>query len=783
MTRLWQRHSWLRAGLLLLLVWSALSTHAQTGAVNIGNNDSYALSRSLTFLEDTGTALTLDDILQADNQAKFKPIPPGSLSTNFGATNSALWLRVRLATEPQTPTRWMLEVANPPLDRLDLYVSNASGGYDHQSGGDSLPFAQRSVAHRNHVKPIHLAPGAESTLYLRVMSKGTVSVPTTLWQPPALWQSDQKSYSIFSLYFGQLLGLVFYNLMLFLSVRDRAYLIYVVFAACVGLSQVTSSGLGAQFLWPDVLWLNDVATNAAYAASGVFGLMFVRSFLASRSKMARLDRLLQLQVGLWSAALLMSLVLAHRTVVSMVTGLALLGALTVVVAGSLSIRRRHPGAKYFGFAWISFLLGIVILTAHNHGLLPSNGLTTNAVLIGSALEMVLLSFALADRINVARREKDLAQARVITERSMVQALQQSQERYRAVIEHVGEGMVVLQNDRVVFVNARATEILEASKADVIEQGVLNRVHLDDRASLTERLRRRLLGQEVASHCQIRLVLAQGPMKWLEFGDNLVPWDGGQGLLIYFVDVTQRHNAELATHAAVQRQQRLNELRSRFIAMTSHEFRTPLATILSAQDLLQSYGERLPAEQKTELLDMIRSGVTRMTQMLERILLLGQAEAHMLEFKPQSIDLPLLCKELVVGAKSQQPNSRCEVVAECALGLADRLFDANLLRHILGNLLSNAVKYSPENGEVRMKVYAQGTQTVFEVRDQGIGIPADEVDDLFESFQRASNVGAIQGTGLGLAIVKQSVELHGGMIEVASRLGRGTRFTVRLGLIA
>lgn len=747
----------------------------------MGNNDSYALSRSFTFLEDAGAALTLDDVLQPDNQARFRPVPPGIRSTNFGATHSAIWLRVQLTTEPQTPTRWMLEVANPPLDRLDLYVSNASGAYDHQSGGDSLPFAQRSVAHRNHVKPINLTPDAESTLYLRVMSQGTLSVPATLWQPTALWQSDQKSYSIFSLYFGQLLGLVFYNLMLFLSVRDRAYLIYVVFVAWVGVSQVASSGLGAQFLWSDVLWLNNVATNAAYAASGVFGLMFVRSFLASRAKLPRLDRLLQLQIGLWGAAFFMSLVLAHRTVVWMVTGLALLGALTVVVAGVLSIRRRHPGAKYFGFAWIALLLGIVILTAHNHGLLPSNGLTTNALLIGSALEMVLLSFALADRINVARREKELAQARVITERSMVQALQQSQERYRAVIEHVGEGMLVVQDDRVVFVNARATEILEASKADIIEQGVLNRVHVDDRATLTERLGRRLIDQEVASHCQIRLTPAQGPMKWLEFGDNLVPWDGGQGVLIYFADVTQRHNAELATQAAVQRQQRLNELRSRFIAMTSHEFRTPLATILSAQDLLQSYSHRLPAEQKTELFDMIRSGVNRMTRMLERILLLGQAEAHMLEFKPQVINLSELCQELVAGAKNQQPNSRCKVMLECALGLADRLFDENLLRHILGNLLSNAVKYSPENGAVHMTVYAEGAQTVFEVRDQGIGIPDDEVDDLFESFQRASNVGAIQGTGLGLAIVKQSVELHGGTIEVASRLGQGTCFTVRLGV--
>jgi signal transduction histidine kinase len=217
-------------------------------------------------------------------------------------------------------------------------------------------------------------------------------------------------------------------------------------------------------------------------------------------------------------------------------------------------------------------------------------------------------------------------------------------------------------------------------------------------------------------------------------------------------------------------------------MTSHEFRTPLATILSAQDLLQSYGDRLPQDEKLELYDMIRAGVNRMTRMLERILLLGQAEAHMLECRPQDVDLVALCAELAAEAKTLQPDSRCDVFVDCAPELDERQFDDSLLRHIFGNLLSNAIKYSPAGGQVHLNVSAQGQQTVFEVSDQGIGIPHDEIEDLFESFHRASNVGDIQGTGLGLAIVKQAVDLHGGTVEVQSTVGHGTRFTVRLGLV-
>ena len=107
------------------------------------------------------------------------------------------------------------------------------------------------------------------------------------------------------------------------------------------------------------------------------------------------------------------------------------------------------------------------------------------------------------------------------------------------------------------------------------------------------------------------------------------------------------------------------------------------------------------------------------------------------------------------------------------------YDEKLLRHIFGNLLSNAIKYSPSGGEVRLKVVRRGTETEIEVSDHGIGIPADEIGHLFESFHRASNVGAISGTGLGLAIVKQSVALHGGSIELKSVVGKGTTFTITL----
>ena len=205
-------------------------------------------------------------------------------------------------------------------------------------------------------------------------------------------------------------------------------------------------------------------------------------------------------------------------------------------------------------------------------------------------------------------------------------------------------------------------------------------------------------------------------------------------------------------------------------MTSHEFRTPLTAILSAAELLRDYGERMQQDQKAEVLAGIGEGVQRMTRMLDRVLLLGKAEAHMLEFKPGRLDLEAVCRDLVEQAQRHPDRGNCSVVLHCGDLPEEGQYDEKLLRHIFENLLSNALKYSPQGGEVRFHVSVRAGETVFEVSDQGIGIPAEEIDHLFESFHRASNVGAIAGTGLGLAIVKQAVDFEHGPCSRHIRIG-------------
>ena len=252
------------------------------------------------------------------------------------------------------------------------------------------------------------------------------------------------------------------------------------------------------------------------------------------------------------------------------------------------------------------------------------------------------------------------------------------------------------------------------------------------------------------------------------------------------DALERRNREDKQRfdTALAQQVELNELKSTFVAMTSHEFRTPLTSILVSQSLLRNYCDRLPVDERNGLLDSIESAVKRMVLMLDQVLTIGKADVHLLSFNPKPMNLLKLCEQLrdeVAASHSQGRLEAARVLLDMELEEQDIHADEKLLRHILGNLLSNAIKYSPENAEAQFTIRRNAQGVRFDVRDRGIGIPAEDLPHLFGDFHRASNVGNIPGTGLGLAIVKRAVESHGGAIAVTSEPGNGTCFTVTIPL--
>lgn len=248
----------------------------------------------------------------------------------------------------------------------------------------------------------------------------------------------------------------------------------------------------------------------------------------------------------------------------------------------------------------------------------------------------------------------------------------------------------------------------------------------------------------------------------------------------YTDITERKQLEEELRAALVKEKELSELKSHFVTMTSHEFRTPLTTILSSSELLEHYRHRWDDSKQLTHLKRIQSAALRLTEMLNDILIIGKAEAGRLEYNPSPIDIVQFCQQ--TAADLQQSHRDRVKIDFRAHG--DRCLvplDSRLLHHVLSNLLANAVKYSPSGESVDFELASEGDRLRFQIRDRGIGIPEADLAHIFESFYRAGNVENIEGTGLGLCIVKHCTELHGGTIEVRSQPGEGTTFTVTLPL--
>lgn len=235
-------------------------------------------------------------------------------------------------------------------------------------------------------------------------------------------------------------------------------------------------------------------------------------------------------------------------------------------------------------------------------------------------------------------------------------------------------------------------------------------------------------------------------------------------------------AEPRTALVTERDQ--GELRSRFIGIAAHEFRTPLTTILSSAELLEHYRYRWSEEKQQVHLKRIQNAALHLSEMLDDILTICRAEAGKLEFNPMPMNLPRFCQNLV---EDLQPTTKAgQAIALIYQGDYTQVsLDERLLRHILTNLLSNAIKYSPRGSKIQFSITCQTHQVCFQIQDHGIGIPPEDRPHLFESFCRAANASDIPGSGLGLTIVKSCTELHGGQIQLRSELGKGTTFTVTI----
>ncbi|MEI6047052.1 MAG: HAMP domain-containing sensor histidine kinase, partial [Chloroflexota bacterium] len=260
-------------------------------------------------------------------------------------------------------------------------------------------------------------------------------------------------------------------------------------------------------------------------------------------------------------------------------------------------------------------------------------------------------------------------------------------------------------------------------------------------------------------------------------------EGGQvsGAIGVALDVSEKLRAKKEIQIALEKEKELSALKSSFISMASHDFRTPLTVIFSSAELLENYGDRWDDERKQKIYQRIYTSVKNITALLDEVLYITKSEAGKLDFNPAMLDLPSFCKELI---EEIQLGTSADYHFELTLPPDPKQVwaDQTLLRKVLTNLLTNAIKYSPPGSTVHFELAYQEEEVVMVIKDEGIGIPEEGLNHLYEVFYRATNVANIRGTGLGLVIVKKSLEAHGGKIEIESKVGTGTCCTVTIPLL-
>ncbi|WP_394559765.1 diguanylate cyclase domain-containing protein [Aquipseudomonas alcaligenes] len=389
------------SSLLLLLCLLALPGWAAPLQLT-ENGEAQPLYGVADYLADPEGRLQLDELIAH----------PESFSSSatrrdlgFGYVTGAIWLRLEVQSTLDRPGRWRLEVDYPSLDLVQLF-DVGSDGIRLSQGGDMVVYEQRSVGNRTPVFDLHLDPGERRTLYLRASSAGSMTLSASLYGLAEHEQHSIRGYVVQAIYFGALLALGSYNLLLFIALRERPFIYYVLFVStfCIGLLGL--NGLGAQLLWTGAGWWTNRALPFGICAAGAIALLFARSFLDTRQWLPRWDRFL----GRWFAViftcaiatLLLPVPLALKTM--SISGVSV--CVVLLSVAFVSVRNRVPGAAFFALAWTMLLCGAALLALRNFALIPSNFFTLHAMQIGSMLEMILLSFALAARFNAHKRLRE-----------------------------------------------------------------------------------------------------------------------------------------------------------------------------------------------------------------------------------------------------------------------------------------------------------------------------------------------------------------------------------------
>jgi two-component system, sensor histidine kinase LadS len=454
------------------------------------------LGAKVFHLHDPEGTLTLEDVMAPAVATRF--VRTEGRYPNFGFTRNWIWLRFTVQSPPGRERLWILEIDYPPLDQIEVYapMRDADGAmrYRMRKGGDLQPYSAREIQSNDYLFPLDLPQNSVQTIYLRVRSESSVTVPLRLLSRSGLENARWSESFQLALFFGALLALGAFNLLLWFTLRDRGYLYYVVFVAMTAMAYLCYNGLAYQYFWPEATAWNNRAPMFFGFLTIASGALFGRSFLRVWEHGRHYDIPAMAVIGV-------SLLLAAATISPMpywvsarcFPFLAIAGSVNLIVNSIQAIRRGYRPARVFLLAWAALIAGLVAFALRALEILPGNFFTIYGVQIGSLVEALLLSQALAQRIHTMREEKEAAQhAALQAKESALQLKEQALEASRLAEQDL-ESMVAERVQELARVNRTLeAEIFERKRAEELLRrlayhdaltGLPNRTLLKDRFTM------------------------------------------------------------------------------------------------------------------------------------------------------------------------------------------------------------------------------------------------------------------------------------------------------------
>ncbi|MFT6905124.1 MAG: PAS domain S-box-containing protein [Oleiphilaceae bacterium] len=741
-----------------------------------------SLNLHMFYLEDTLSEWTIEEIASPLKKSQFR-LNEDSIF-NVGYTNSSYWVKVELLFKPKSFLKskdFLIEVAYPQLNVAELYIPQKKSGFSIQIADSSHPFSSREIKHVNSVFPVTLEANQAQTFYFKFKTSTSFILPITVWDPEAFTEKVAVEEFYYGIFYGCMLAMIIYNLCVFMIVRDKSYLYYVVYTSCFLMVQIIIKGHGITLFGDDAELIDKVYLPYILWFSWMAVVQMTRQFLYTKERYPSLDMLLRLLFIVAVASFFLSftapLGIAMRwTVINSFVYLSV-----ILFVAFYSWQQGNSSARFFLLAWLSLLVCLFAYAGVVLAIFPANAFTALAPQIGLVAEATFRSFALADRIKLHENQTDEANK---------YAMKQLRH-YQSIFEHAVEGLYrVSLSDRFTNANLSLVTFLGYASQASFKQANINAMTAcfydpQVRMQVVE-----VLGKQGSIHdFEAQYQRQDGTLYWANHSINVIHDDSGKASHLEgtFVDITEQKEKEQAVldrEVSKAKQKVANastSAKSAFLANMSHEIRTPLTAIIgyteSLQDVITDKAAKHHAVQT-----IVKSG-HHLLNLINDILDFSTIESKSLDIKLGQVDLLPLMLEIETYFENMASEKGLGFTIIYHYPLPKHIqTDTTRLKQILLNLCSNAFKFTKKGGVVIDVSYELSTKLVsFNVKDTGIGLTEAQQLTLFDAFTQAdaSTAREFGGTGLGLMISKQLAELMGGTISVNSTKGQGSQFTVSI----